>query len=112
MNGITSRGLNGAFGLTVLGAIAVLAGCRGSEAEGAAEAKALSVGTESMVIVASDEIHSGPVVSGTLLPERSAIVRAEIGGSVRETAADEGQTVAAGQLLARINDEAVQDAYL
>lgn len=89
-----------------------LAGCGGGDAEGAEDTPALTVGPESIVVVGTEEIHSGPVISGTLEAEEVASVRAEIGGSILQTNAEEGQSVAAGQPLARIDDNAVQDAYL
>jgi membrane fusion protein, multidrug efflux system len=98
--------------LLLAGVVAVVAGCGGPEVEGSEEADALAVGPESVVIVKHDGISTGPIISGTLETERSATVRAEIGGSVLGTFAEEGQPVGAGQLLARIDDAAVQDALL
>jgi RND family efflux transporter MFP subunit len=92
--------------------IATVTACNRSGPEGPAETEALVIGAESVLLVERDAIHTGPVLSGTLEAERSATVRAEVGGSVLETTREEGQPVAAGEILARIQDNAVQDAYL
>jgi len=55
---------------------------------------------------------SGPMLSGAILPERDATVRAQVGGSVLQTYAEQGQRVGAGQLLARIDASGLQDAFL
>jgi RND family efflux transporter MFP subunit len=46
------------------------------------------------------------------MPERDAAVRAQVGGSVLQTYADQGQAVRAGQTLARIEAGGLQDVYL
>ena len=76
------------------------------------EGEALAVGPESVVIVKHESIATGPVISGTLETERAATIRAEVSGSVLQTFAEEGQPVTEGQLLARIDDLAIQDALL
>ena len=60
--------------------------------------------------VQSRRSRVGPLVSGELRPQREATVRAEIGGSVLQVVPDEGQAVAAGALLARIEARTLQDA--
>jgi RND family efflux transporter MFP subunit len=50
------------------------------------------------------------MISGELRPEREATVRAELSGSVIQIAADEGQAVKRGQLLGRIEAQALDDA--
>jgi len=54
---------------------------------------------------------SGPTISGTLEPEREAVLRAQVQGSVLQTYADQGQAVSAGTVLARIDATGIQDAY-
>lgn len=95
-------------------AIIALAACRGGSAAeaGAGAAEATTIGTENIAVVTNGVLQSGPTVSGTLLPEREASVRAQVGGSVLRTFADAGQTVRAGQTLARIEGGGLQDVYL
>ena len=47
---------------------------------------------------------SGPMISGTLAPQVQATVRAQVGGAVSATLAERGTRVAAGAVLARIDD--------
>jgi len=103
--------------LTALPAIALLTlgACnKTSEADAASAAKAagMTIGTENIAIVTVGELTSGPTLSGDLLPERDATVRAQVGGSVLRTYADQGQRVRAGQLLAQVDASGLQDAFL
>jgi membrane fusion protein (multidrug efflux system) len=107
MRSTTRRGRMGILGLAILASFAVA--CSGSGAakeqqkgEAKAAAPVLEIGAENTVKVATDEIITGPVVSGTLMPKDQATVRAEVGGSVISVALEQGQVVRRGQLLARI----------
>jgi RND family efflux transporter MFP subunit len=60
--------------------------------------------------VTTGTISTGPLISGTLMAEREATVRAEVSGSVLEVTAQEGEAVRRGGLLARIEDQALGDA--
>jgi membrane fusion protein (multidrug efflux system) len=93
-------------------AAVLTSGCGGSGVEGSESIEPLIVGPESVVIVSEENLSTGPIISGTLESEQSATVRAEIGGTVLQTFAEEGQAVSAGQPLARIDDASVQDALL
>jgi RND family efflux transporter MFP subunit len=62
--------------------------------------------------VKSDQIRSGPAISGNLEAESQSTVRAEVGGAVLETLADQGDRVSAGQTLARIDDATLRAAEL
>lgn len=104
---IASRRLARAAVLVVLAAC----GGGGGEPENGGNV-AVTVTPENVTVVDSARIESGPAISGTLEPERSANVRAEVGGSVLQTYAERGQAVRRGDLLLRIDDSAVRDAYL
>jgi len=71
----------------------------------------INVGTENIAVATTGSIMSGPTISGTLEPEREAVLRAQATGSVLQTYADQGQSVGAGTVLARIDASGVQDAY-
>jgi RND family efflux transporter MFP subunit len=99
--------------ILIASALAV-SGCGKGAAPEAAGAKApeqIEIGRENVVEVQSQSITVGPLVSGELKAEREATVRAEIGGSVLQVFPQEGQSVAAGALLARIEGQPVHDAY-
>ena len=84
-----------------------------SEKVSAAETKTetIMVGTENIAIAKTGSIMTGPSISGTLEPEREAVLRAQVQGSVLQTYADQGQAVGAGTVLARIDASGIQDAY-
>jgi membrane fusion protein, multidrug efflux system len=93
--------------------LAVLA-CKDKDAETGAAAvePVVTVGAENIAVARLAELRSGPAISGSLQPKTEARVRAEIGGPVERTFAEEGQRVRTGALLARLDDVAVRDAYL
>jgi membrane fusion protein, multidrug efflux system len=95
-------------------ALAVLNACsRGDNASAAETAKgeAMVVGPENIAVAANGSIMTGPSISGTLEPDREAVLRAQVSGSVLQTYADQGQAVNAGTVLARIDASGIQDAY-
>ncbi|MEX1186145.1 MAG: efflux RND transporter periplasmic adaptor subunit [Gemmatimonadaceae bacterium] len=99
--------------LLALAAVA-LSAC-GGDADDAAAATAtqpVSVGQENLVVVRAQPLTSGPAFSGTLRHEREASVRSQMAGSVLQTYVDQGQSVAAGTVLARIEAGGSDDAYL
>ncbi len=110
--------------LRALGAIAALtlmlttAACRNTEAESKDKASAanaapaaVEVGRENLLEVKRDWISTGPLISGTLAAEREATVRAEVGGSILQVNTEEGKPVRQGQVLARIEDQTLRDAF-
>jgi membrane fusion protein (multidrug efflux system) len=95
-------------------ALAVLNACsKGDNASAAETAKAetMVVGPENIAVAANGSIMTGPSISGTLEPDREAVLRAQVSGSVLQTYADQGQAVNAGTVLARIDASGIQDAY-
>ena len=98
----------------VLGAIVAGGACRReTPAETAAPeaAAAIQVGAENVTVVSTQEISTGPLISGTLMAQNDATVRAEVSGSILQVTAAEGQQVRRGALLARIEDQALGDAH-
>ena len=99
--------------MTVLTLAAVNACSKEEKASAAETAKAetMVVGPENITVAANGSIMTGPSISGTLEPEREAVLRAQVPGSVLQTYADQGQAVNAGAVLARIDATGIQDAY-
>jgi RND family efflux transporter MFP subunit len=92
---------------------AALAACKGPDASKAATGpSAMLVGPENVAVVQSEEIRSGPAISGTLTPLEQATVRAEVGGAVLQTMVEQGQPVSRGQPLARIDDATLRETEL
>jgi len=117
--GMTTRGLAGTVaGISRYAALVVLlagvAACsRGTAAESdSATVAPMTIGPENIAVVANGTLSSGPAISGALMAEREAAVRAQVGGSVLQTYAEQGQAVRAGQVLARIEGGGLQDAFL
>lgn len=69
------------------------------------------VGRENIAVAKLEELRSGPPISGSLEARTEARVRAELGGQVDRTFAEEGERVRRGVLLARLDDSAVREAY-
>jgi RND family efflux transporter MFP subunit len=87
------------------------AACNREETAQATAAPAVvQVGQENVATVTTETLSTGPLISGTLMADREATVRAEVSGSILEVTAREGQPIRRGQLLARIEDQALSDA--
>jgi RND family efflux transporter MFP subunit len=98
---------------TALVALTAIAGCKGTESTKAATTPAgMIVGPENVAVVKAEQLRSGPALSGNLEPEMQATVRAEVGGSVLQTMAEQGDRVSAGEALARIDDAVLREAEL
>jgi membrane fusion protein (multidrug efflux system) len=97
--------------LAALGAVnACSKGDKASAAE-TAKTETMMVGPENIAVAANGSIMTGPSISGTLQPDREAVLRAQVAGSVLQTYVDQGQAVNAGTVLARIDASGIQDAY-
>ncbi len=108
---IRRRRLSPATLSLVLCALMATAACnRESPAEAPAAPPAVRVGSENVITVSTQEISTGPLISGTLMAEREATVRAEVSGSILQISAAEGRAVRRGELIARIEDQALSDA--
>lgn len=100
--------------LLSLSALAVVNACSKGDKASASETtktETMVVGVENIAVAANGSIMTGPSISGTLEPDREAVLRAQVSGSVLQTYADQGQAVNAGTVLARIDASGIQDAY-
>ena len=88
--------------------------CKKTDDASAATAKpqTMLVGPENVAVVRSEQIRTGPALSGALAPLRSATIRAEMTGSVVSTMVEAGQPVRAGQALAQIDAAVLRDQAL
>lgn len=91
---------------------AACAGGRADTTKAATAASGMVVGPENIAVVKAEQIRSGPALSGTLTPEEQATVRAEVGGSVLQTYAEQGQRVTKGAPLVRIDDATLRENEL
>lgn len=100
---------------TVLALSLAAAACgRGDAAEDAASDSrpTVAVGPEAIAVAERTTLALGPMLSGTLVAERTARIRAEVPGAVLTVTHDPGDVVKAGTSLAKIDDRAINDAYL
>lgn len=99
-------------GLALL--VASLAACGGDNAtaETAPAEITVNVGPEGIAVAAQTVLSVGPLLSGTLVAERTAQIRAEVSGAILAVNYDPGAAVTKGTSLGRIDDRAIQDAYL
>lgn len=100
--------------IAILSVGVLLTACGGQSDEAPADTTAVvqTIGPENVATAREDTIRSGPPISGTLVAEREARIRAEVAGPVLETFVEQGQRVAAGTTLGRIDDAVARDAVL
>lgn len=85
----------------------------GDAAEDAApSAVTVNVGPEGIALAEQTTLSIGPLLSGSLVAERTAQIRAEVSGAMLAVNVDPGAVVTKGTSLGRIDDRAIQDAYL
>ncbi len=112
------RVVGGLILLLILGAFAVAIGMRiakkaaeNSEGPDKGPPVTLEFAPADLAYVTARPMSRWLAVSGTLQPERQAMVKAKVAGEVRQISLREGEAVTAGQVVARI-DTADLDAKL
>ena len=70
----------------------------------------LLLSPEDLRTVSSTLRTTGPVISGSLQPERRADLRAEVGAIVQQVLKENGEAVRSGDLLVRLDDSAIRDS--
>jgi len=75
----------------------------------AAAGQPLLLSAEDVVSVRNSALTSGPVITGSVQPERRADLRAEIPAVVLQVLRENGDTVRRGDLLVRLDDTAIRD---
>lgn len=95
-----------------LGATSALAAC-GKTADVASSAiPEQIIGPELVALVAQTTITSGPSISGSLVADKTASIRAEVGGRVTAVLVEPGAHVSKDTPLARVDDNAVRETML
>jgi membrane fusion protein, multidrug efflux system len=103
------------FMMAALATATITAAACGNDDAGVARADTtgpMLLGRENMALVEAQQLVSGPTISGSLMAEQEATVRAEVAGAVLRVMAEPGQSVAAGAELARIDDTPIRDLVL
>ncbi|WP_423709623.1 efflux RND transporter periplasmic adaptor subunit [Undibacterium sp. WLX3042] len=69
----------------------------------------LIIAPEDMMTVQSNALASGPVVTGSIQPERKADLRAEVSTIVLQVLKENGDVVKRGDILVRLDETAIRD---
>lgn len=75
----------------------------------ASEQATLQVTQEDYFVVENNALASGPVITGSIQPERKADLRAEVSAIVMQVSKENGEVVRKGDLLARLDDTSFRD---
>lgn len=100
--------------ILVLAIASSLAACGKDSAKDPAKAKdnkptQLSVAPEDVLTVQSDAVASGPVITGSIQPERRADLRAEVSAIVLQVLKENGEPVRKGDVLVRLDETSIRD---
>jgi RND family efflux transporter MFP subunit len=102
--------------LLVLALILSLSACNKKDKDGKstdADNKAvqtLKVTDEDVLTLQSSALSSGPVITGSIQPERRADLRAEVSAIVLQVLKENGETVKRGDILVRLDDTSIRDS--
>ena len=70
----------------------------------------LLIAPEDVLILESGTLASGPVITGTIQPERRADLRAEVSSVVLQVLKENGDPVKQGDVLVRLDETSIRDA--
>src|SRR6185369_703906 len=103
-------------GIWAVGAIMLLAlGCKNAAQQDADKAKAAAaqpvlLSAEDVLTLARKTLATGPAITGSILPEKQADLRAEVSAVVLSVFKENGDPVKRGQLLVQLDDTAIRDS--
>jgi RND family efflux transporter MFP subunit len=70
----------------------------------------LQMSPEDTITVESNALASGPVITGSIQPERRADLRAEVGAVVIQVMKENGEQVKKGDVLLRLDETSIRDS--
>ncbi|WP_317204966.1 efflux RND transporter periplasmic adaptor subunit [Janthinobacterium sp.] len=85
-------------------------GKAGEQKAGATVERNLLISPEDVLTIQSNALASGPVITGSVQPERNADLRAEVSAVVIQVLKENGESVKRGDLLVRLDDTAIRDS--
>ena len=100
--------------LLVIALLTVLTACNNSSTKGdkkeadSAPVK-LIVAPEDILTIQGSAVSSGPVITGSVQPERKADLRAEVSAVVLQVLKENGDVVRRGDVLVRLDETAIRD---
>ncbi|HEY8050237.1 MAG TPA: efflux RND transporter periplasmic adaptor subunit [Ramlibacter sp.] len=103
------------FSLVAVALALALAGCNRISADAKAQAAAppmIQVTPEDVLVVKTGALSAGPLVTGSIEPERRADLRAEVSTVVMAVLKENGQPVKRGDLLVRLDDTSIRDSLV
>lgn len=77
-----------------------------------AKAVQLMVQPEDVLTVQSNALASGPVITGSIQPERKADLRAEVSAIVLQVLKENGEPVKRGDVLVKLDETSIRDSLL
>ena len=72
----------------------------------------LTVAQEDVLTIQSDSVASGPVITGSIEPERRADLRAEVSAIVLQVLKENGEPVKRGDVLVRLDETSIRDTLM
>lgn len=82
---------------------------KGDKKEATATPAKLVIAPEDILTIGSNSLTSGPVVTGSIQPERKADLRAEVSAVVLQVLKENGDVVRRGDVLLRLDQTSIQD---
>ncbi len=82
---------------------------KGDKKDAVAPPAKLVIAPEDFLTIRSNTLASGPVVTGSIQPERKADLRAEVSAVVMQVLKENGDVVRKGDVLARMDQTSIQD---
>ena len=83
---------------------------KGKDGKGDKPLPQLSISPEDTLTIRSNALASGPVVTGSIQPERKADLRAEVGAVVLQVLKENGDVVKRGEVLVKLDETAIRDS--
>ena len=80
------------------------------DGKGAKPPVKLMISPEDLLMVQSNSVSSGPVITGSIQPERKADLRAEVSAVVLQVLKENGDVVKRGDVLVRLDETAIRDS--
>lgn len=103
--------------LSVIAILLFMTACNKSPADAGKNASAsaaamapLMITAEDVIALGTNAVASGPVITGTVQPERRADLRAEVSAIVLQVLKENGDPVRRGDLLVRLDDTSIRDS--
>lgn len=99
--------------LLVLALASALVACKGGKdpkADADAKPVTLQIAPEDILTVSSNSLVSGPVITGSVQPERKADLRAEVSAVVLQVLKENGDPVKKGDILVKLDETSIRDS--